>query len=69
MAHAIIEIAGSGRVEFNAWPPLAERIETGDFVASIDRIRSDVGWKPRVGLLDGLRQTIAFYKCQVTSPK
>jgi nucleoside-diphosphate-sugar epimerase len=69
MARAIIDIAGSGRLEFMAWPALAEQIETGDFVASIDRIGRDIGWRPRVGLADGLKRTIAHYKSQVTSLK
>jgi nucleoside-diphosphate-sugar epimerase len=69
MARAIVDIAGSGRVEFTAWPALAEQIETGDFVASTDRIRRDTGWAPRVGLADGLRQTIAHYKSHMTSLK
>jgi UDP-glucose 4-epimerase len=44
MARTIVDIAGSGRVEHGEWPPLAERIETGDFVADVSRIRRDLGW-------------------------
>src|SRR5262249_1364866 len=44
MARAIVDIAGAGRIEFVAWPPLAEQIETGDFVADTARIRSATGW-------------------------
>ena len=66
MANAIIGAAGAGRIEFVAWPPLAERIETGDFVADISRIRADLGWRPAVSLDEGLRKTVAFYRAHVT---
>jgi UDP-glucose 4-epimerase len=62
MAATIITAAGGGRLEFVEWPPLAERIETGDFVADISRIRADLGWSPRVSLDEGLRRTVAFYR-------
>jgi len=62
MAAAIITAAGGGRIEFVDWPPLAEQIETGDFMADISRIRSDIGWSPRVPLEEGLRRTVAFYR-------
>ena len=65
MANAIIAAAGAGRVEFVAWPPLAEQIETGDFVADISRIRADLGWRPAVSLDEGLRRTVAFYRAHV----
>lgn len=64
MAHAITSIAGGGRIEFVPWPPLAERVETGDFVADIGRIRREIGWAPRTALHDGLRRTVAFYRAQ-----
>jgi UDP-glucose 4-epimerase len=67
MAHAITAIAGSGRVEHCEWPPLAEQIETGDFVADISRIRDEVGWRPAVTLDTGLQRTIAHYRAQVAS--
>jgi nucleoside-diphosphate-sugar epimerase len=69
MARAIVDIAGRGRVEFTAWPPLADQIETGDFVADTARIRRDTGWEPRVGLVDGLQRTIGVYKSQATGVK
>lgn len=65
MARAITRMAGGGRIEFVAWPPLAERIETGDFVADVSRLRHDTGWAPSVELEDGLRRTIAHYRARV----
>jgi UDP-glucose 4-epimerase len=62
MARAITAMAGRGHVRFVPWPPLAERIETGDFVADITRIRREIAWEPRVPLTDGLQRTVAFYR-------
>jgi len=67
MARAIIDIAGGGRVESVAWPPLAEQIETGDFVADISRIRRELGWQPAVALREGLEHTVAFFRARVAS--
>ena len=62
MAASIVAAAGGGRIGRVDWPPLAEQIETGDFVADISRIRADLGWSPHVGLEEGLRRTVAFYR-------
>jgi UDP-glucose 4-epimerase len=66
IAHAIIDLAGGGRVEHVAWPSLAGQIETGDFVADISRMRADLGWAPAIALGDGLRNTIAHYRAHAT---
>jgi nucleoside-diphosphate-sugar epimerase len=58
-ARLIVEIAGSGHIEHHPWPPLVREIDTGDFVADITRIASDVGWRPTFALADGLRRAIA----------
>jgi len=62
MARAIAAMAGGGRLETIAWPPLAEQIETGDFVADIGRIHRELAWQPRVSLEEGLERTVAFYR-------
>jgi len=65
MARTIVAIAGGGRVDFAPWPTLAERVETGDFVADISRIGREIGWQPSVSLRDGLERTVAFYRAHV----
>jgi UDP-glucose 4-epimerase len=67
MANAIVAAAGGGRLEFVAWPALAEQIETGDFVADISRIQADLGWRPAVSLAEGLRRTVKFYRAPASS--
>lgn len=62
MARAIAAMAGGGRLETIDWPLLAERIETGDFVADIGRIHRELSWEPRVSLEEGLKRTVAFYR-------
>jgi len=62
LARQVIQLAGSGRIQHVPWPALAERIETGDFVADIGHIQERLGWSPRVDLGAGLMRTIAFYR-------
>lgn len=62
MARAIVAMAGGGHLETVVWPPLAERVETGDFVADIGRIHRELSWEPRVSLEEGLERTVAFYR-------
>lgn len=61
-AKAIVEIAGGGRIAHVAWPPLAAQVETGDFVAEITRIRTELGWTPSIPLRQGLEQSVAAYR-------
>jgi nucleoside-diphosphate-sugar epimerase len=62
MAAAIVARAGSGRLEYQPWPKLAEQIETGDFVADVSRLKADTGWQPATSLDDGLEKTVDAYR-------
>ena len=63
LAETLIEAAGAGRWEFAAFSPERKAQEPGDFYSDISKIRRLVGWAPRTALKDGLRQTVAFYRC------
>jgi nucleoside-diphosphate-sugar epimerase len=55
---------------FGVDPPLTRarvRTMTTDRVYAIDRARESLGWSPRVGLDDGLRGTVAWYRAQEPS--
>lgn len=66
-ARLIVELAGGGRIEHVAWPALAARVETGDFVADVSRIAEELGWRPSIDLASGLAGTVAFSRAQVTA--
>jgi len=58
----LIRIAGSGSVEYVAWPPESKAIDIGSFYADSTKFRTATGWRSAVGLEEGLRRTIAFYR-------
>jgi UDP-glucose 4-epimerase len=58
----LIEIAGSGRVEYVDWPPDKKAIDIGSFYADSTKFERATGWKPSVPLAEGLRRTVAFYR-------
>ncbi len=61
LARLIIEMAGKGKIEMIPYPKERKVVEPGHFVADISKI-SELGWKPKTSLEDGLRETIEWYK-------
>jgi UDP-glucose 4-epimerase len=58
----LIELAGSGRIEYIDWPAEKKAIDIGSFYADWSKFHETTGWSPRVPLRDGLASTLAFYR-------
>src|SRR5262245_26006729 len=58
----LLQTAGSGRVEYVAWPSDKKAIDIGDFYADSSKFARVAGWTPTVALADGLARTVAFYR-------
>lgn len=61
-AELLIEITGAGNFEIVPFPEDRKIIDIGDYYSDYRKIRSKLGWRPKITLPDGLRMTIDFYK-------
>jgi UDP-glucose 4-epimerase len=58
----LLDVTGSGSVRYVEWPAEKARIDIGSFYSDSTKFRQAVGWTPSVGLREGLRRTVAFYR-------
>lgn len=58
VAEKIVEIAGKGTVEKVPWDPKLQKLETGDWETDISLVGREIGWKPLVGLDEGIKKTV-----------
>jgi UDP-glucose 4-epimerase len=61
-AQLCVKTAGKGRVTHIPFPPEKKKIEIGDYIADISKIKRDTGWQPRVSLEEGIQKTMDFFK-------
>jgi UDP-glucose 4-epimerase len=62
LAQLLTGVAGKGSYRLVPWPEDRERIDIGDYYGDYRKIRSKLGWYPRISLEDGLRRTLAYYE-------
>jgi UDP-glucose 4-epimerase len=62
LAELIIPVNGGGEYISHSYPADRKRIDIGDYYADFSRIRSALGWEPKVPLREGLGRTIAYYR-------
>jgi UDP-glucose 4-epimerase len=62
LAELLIDVNGGGSYVVRSYPADRKKIDIGDYHADFSRIRSTLGWEPRVSLRDGLARTLAFYR-------
>ena len=62
LADHVVRIAGSGRIRAIPFPADRKAIDIGDFYADWSAIEATLGWRPEVGLEDGLTRTLEYYR-------
>lgn len=62
LVELLLELAGGGSFRLVPFPEERARIDIGSVYADYSRIRSELGWEPRVPLRDGLARMIAYYR-------
>lgn len=62
MAKLVAETVQGIHLEYHEWPRDRYFVETGDYIANVDRIEKILKWTPRTSLTDGIRNTVEYYK-------
>lgn len=62
LAEMMVEDNCGGRYEIVSFPPERKAIDIGDYYSDFSLIQRELGWEPKVGLKDGLRKTMEYYK-------
>lgn len=62
LARLMIELNGGGRYRLVPFPPERKRIDIGDYQGDYTKIRTQLGWRPKVSLREGLARTLAYYR-------
>lgn len=62
MVETVVDVAGSGKIEYVPWPENYINVETGDYVADIRKLCSTIDWKPKLDLRAGIEATYEYYK-------
>lgn len=62
MVDAVLREVGKGKKEHVSWPKNYEKNETGNYVADTTKIGELTGWRPRIGLEEGIKRMAEYYK-------
>ncbi|MCC6297883.1 MAG: NAD-dependent epimerase/dehydratase family protein [Anaerolineales bacterium] len=62
LARMMIEINGGGNVRQLSFPKERKRIDIGDYFGDFNKIMTDLGWRPKISLRDGIERTLSFYR-------
>jgi nucleoside-diphosphate-sugar epimerase len=62
LAEAMVRANGGGGFVRREFPEERKRIDIGDFVTDDRRFRELTGWAPHIGLDEGLRRSLAYYR-------
>ena len=62
LANKIIDITGTGRVDYTEFTTERKALEPGDYFADITKIKKTIDWFPKITIEDGIKRTIEFYR-------
>jgi UDP-glucose 4-epimerase len=61
LARMMVDICPGGSFELVPFPSERKIIDIGDYYSDFSLIARELGWQPKIGLEQGLQQTMAYY--------
>ncbi len=61
MVELVVKIVGNGLIRNVPWPSDYEKAETGDSIISTSKIAEAINWKPKISLVEGIKNTYDYY--------
>ncbi|MFC1804900.1 NAD-dependent epimerase/dehydratase family protein [Candidatus Omnitrophota bacterium] len=58
----MIRLTGKGSYKLVPFPPGKKPIDIGSYYADSRKIRQEIGWRPKIGIEEGLRRTFEYYR-------
>jgi UDP-glucose 4-epimerase len=58
----LLDASGRGSMRFVDWPADKKQIDIGSFYTDSSKFERTTGWRPMVGLHDGLAQSLDYYR-------
>jgi UDP-glucose 4-epimerase len=62
LAKLLVRVNGGGEFVVRDYPSERKPIDIGDYYADFSRIRSVLGWQPKVALPEALQRSLEFYR-------
>jgi UDP-glucose 4-epimerase len=62
LAKKIVQVTGTGRVNFTEFTQERKEVEPGDYYADITRLNRCTGWSPKTKLREGIAETVDYYR-------
>jgi UDP-glucose 4-epimerase len=62
LAQKLIALNGRGECRITPFPPERQAIDIGDYYSDYRLIQNTLGWRPAVGLDEGLSRTLEYYR-------
>jgi UDP-glucose 4-epimerase len=62
LAELLVELHPDGSFELVPFPSDRQAIDIGDYYADFSKLRDELGWSPTVPLVEGLRQSLDFFR-------
>jgi len=61
LAELLVSEVPGGNYEHIAFPKDRKAIDIGDYYGDFSLINKDLGWRPKIGLREGLKRTLQYY--------
>lgn len=61
LAEMMVNLGYGGSFELVPFLPERKAIDIGDYYSDFSLISNELGWHPKIGILDGLQRSVAFY--------
>jgi UDP-glucose 4-epimerase len=62
LAAMMVELRPGNAFNIVPFPPERKAIDIGDYYSDFNKIKSELGWKPKIGLKQGLENSLKYYE-------